>query len=122
MAASQQGDGPSGTGEAAAGLVNAVVGADGLLEKLTLNPRALRSGSQELAEHIVVAVRAAQRHRLSQIDKADGDDSAIDDAGLDALLQRLDDLEAQANVDFMRLTSALDDTLRRIEESNSDGR
>ncbi|MEV6861506.1 hypothetical protein AB0M44_10945 [Streptosporangium subroseum] len=115
----RQDDGPSGTGEAIAGLVSAAVGTDGLLENLVLNPRALRAGSQELAEHIVAAVRAAQQHRLSRIAEAAGDEPAMDDVGLDALMKHLDDLEAQVSVDFTRLTSALDDTLRRIEEGNS---
>ena len=49
--------GPSGSGKS--GMVRAVAGAGGRLESLTVNPRALRLGSEALCEQIVVAVNAA---------------------------------------------------------------
>ncbi|MFE3451988.1 hypothetical protein ACFXJ8_24015 [Nonomuraea sp. NPDC059194] len=104
-----------GAGEAAAGLVSAEVGHDGLLEALHLNPRVLRLGSHDLAEQIVLAVRAAQRDLLDQI--GDGGEEPIAPEGVDpeALMGRLDELELRAEHDFERLTSSLDETLRRLE-------
>ncbi|GLW09963.1 hypothetical protein Misp01_50920 [Microtetraspora sp. NBRC 13810] len=116
MAAQDEPEGPRGTGEAAAGWVSAEVGADGLLEGLRLNPRLLRSSSDELAGHVVSAVRAAQQDRLGKLETAGDEETA---AGVDPaeLMRRLDDLEAQAALDFTRLNAALDETLRRIQES-----
>ncbi|MFG3437972.1 YbaB/EbfC family nucleoid-associated protein [Nonomuraea sp. NPDC047897] len=98
--------------DSADGLVTATLGDDGLLETLRLDPRMLRHGAQDLAEHVVAAVRAAQRHHLSRT--ADAPDTA---SGPDPepLVRRLDEMEVQAVRDFDRLVSALDETLRRIE-------
>ncbi|WP_433253510.1 YbaB/EbfC family nucleoid-associated protein [Streptosporangium sp. CA-135522] len=114
MAATSEGDGPTGTGEAAGGLVSVLVDEDGLLARLRLDPRTMRLGSHELADHIVAAVRTAQRDRLERMDEP----AALAEEGLDAqeFIRRLDDMEAQAAQDFARLTSSLDETLRRLEE------
>lgn len=88
-------------------LVTAEVGEDGLLAAVRINPRAMRLYSEELARHVVEAVRAAQREH---------EQPPRDPPGLDALLHRLDELEAQADRDFDCVNSRLDDTLRRITE------
>jgi hypothetical protein len=88
-------------------LVTAEVGEDGLLTAVRINPRAMRLGSAELAGHVVEAVRAAQREQ---------EQPPRDPPGLGALLQRLDELETQADRDFDLVNSRLDDTLRRIAE------
>ncbi|MEV1244235.1 hypothetical protein AB0L53_36055 [Nonomuraea sp. NPDC052129] len=87
--------------------VTAEVGEDGLLAALHIDPRAMRLGSTELARRVVEVVRAAQRGH---------EQPPRDSPGLDALLQRLDELEAQADRDFDYVNSRLDDTLRRITE------
>ncbi|MEV0195967.1 hypothetical protein [Nonomuraea sp. NPDC050691] len=95
--------------------VVATVGDDGLLEALRLDPRVLRNGSQDLAEQVVAAVRAAQRHHLSRAaDAADTADTAAGPAP-ESLVQRLDQMELQAVHDFDRLVSTLDETVRRLE-------
>jgi hypothetical protein len=48
-----------GVGEAAGGRVTATITSDGRLDKLELDQRAMRLGSQDLAEQIAVAVNAA---------------------------------------------------------------
>ncbi|MCG5220755.1 YbaB/EbfC family nucleoid-associated protein [Streptosporangium sp. KLBMP 9127] len=101
-----------GVGEAAGGLVSAEVGADGLLAVLRLNPRALRLGSEPLAEHIVSAVRTAQRDRLSQVAPDEPPAAGTEPA---ALVGRLDEMEIRANRDFERLTATLEETLRHLD-------
>ncbi|MEU4234123.1 YbaB/EbfC family nucleoid-associated protein [Nonomuraea sp. NPDC026600] len=101
-------------GEAAGGQVSADVGADGLLTALRLDPRALRLGSRELAGQIVVAVRAAQRAHLDRMGESSEEPVALGEHE-QTLARRLDELEVQASRDFDRLTSALDETLRRLE-------
>ncbi|HEX2314105.1 MAG TPA: YbaB/EbfC family nucleoid-associated protein [Thermomonospora sp.] len=49
-----------GEGEAADGLVRAVVDGGGALRSVDLNPRAMRMGSEELGRAVTVAVTAAQ--------------------------------------------------------------
>ncbi|GAA2691959.1 YbaB/EbfC family nucleoid-associated protein [Actinoplanes palleronii] len=46
-------------GESADGQVRAEFGADGRLAAVTLDPRLLRLGTQEIGEHVVAAVNAA---------------------------------------------------------------
>jgi hypothetical protein len=102
-------------GEAADGQVSADVCADGLLTALRLDPRALRLGSQELAGQIVIAVRAAQRAHLDRMGESSEEPAAPGEHEAQTLARRLDELEVQASRDFDRLTSALDETLRRLE-------
>ncbi|MCO5990318.1 hypothetical protein NE235_29815 [Actinoallomurus spadix] len=114
MADSDEVDGdPSGIGEAAHGRVCARVGSDGLLERLDLDPRLLRLRSEELAGHIVSAVRAAQNDRLARGE----DPPAPAPAPLDpeTLVRRLDEMEAQADRGYARLTATLDEMLRRLD-------
>ncbi|WP_101790054.1 hypothetical protein [Nonomuraea indica] len=103
---------PTGSGEAAGGLVRAVVGEDGLLAELRLNARAMRFGSDDLADHVLSAVRAAQQDRLSRIEPP-AEEQSLD---VEEFTRRLDDMENQAARDFARLTASLDEALRRIEE------
>ncbi|MER5425969.1 YbaB/EbfC family nucleoid-associated protein [Streptosporangium roseum] len=114
MTATPEGDELTGTGEAAGGLVGAVVSEDGLLARLRLDARAMRFGSQDLADHIVSAVRAAQQDRLERMDEP----AASPEEGVlpEEFMRRLDDMETQAAHDFTRLTASLDETLRRLEE------
>jgi hypothetical protein len=104
-----------GTGEAAGGRVTAEVGHDGLLEALHLNPHVLRLGSHDLAEKIVIAVRAAQRNLIDQIGDGDEAPGVPEELEPETLMRRLDELEIQAERDFERLTVSLDETLRRLE-------
>ncbi|TDD10400.1 hypothetical protein E1292_07795 [Nonomuraea deserti] len=87
--------------------VTAEVGEDGLLAAVRIDPRAMRLYSAELAGHVVEAVRAAQREH---------EQPPRDSPGLDVVLQRLDELEAQADKDFDYVNSRLDDSLRRYTE------
>ncbi|MGW0805892.1 hypothetical protein [Nonomuraea sp. NPDC002799] len=112
MAPPYKDDSPTGSGEAAGGLVRAVVGEDGLLAELRLNARAMRFSSKDLAEHVLAAVRAAQQDRLSRAEPP-AEEESLDE---EELIRRLDDLELQAARDFAQLTASLDEALRRIEE------
>ncbi|MEV4097905.1 hypothetical protein [Streptosporangium saharense] len=96
--------------------MSADVGADGLLAGLTLNPRALRLNARPLTEHIVSAVRAAQRDRIARLDERAEGETAQDGLDPAELVRRLDEFEAQATRDFDRLTWTLDETLRRLDD------
>ncbi|MGN9842419.1 hypothetical protein ACTMTI_30275 [Nonomuraea sp. H19] len=114
MRAAPEDDPPTGAGETAGGLVGAVVGEDGLLARLRLDPRAMRFGSHELADYILGAVRAAQQDRLKRV----GEPAPPPEESLDTeeLIRRVNDMEAQAASDFARLTSSLEEMLRRLDE------
>lgn len=114
MATAPQDDEPIGEAEAAGGLVRAVVGGDGLLAGVRLDARAMRFASQDLAEHIVSAVRAAQQDRLRRV--GDPPEPSEEGADMEEFLRRLDAMEEQAAHDFGRLTASLDETLRRLYE------
>ncbi|MER6943206.1 hypothetical protein ABT294_04205 [Nonomuraea sp. NPDC000554] len=114
MPATPEDEVPTGAGEAAGGLVGAVVGEDGLLAGLRLDARAMRFASEDLADHIVSAVRAAQQDRLQRVgEPATSPEEGVD---LEEFTRRLDGMEAQAAHDFARLTASLDETLRRLDE------
>lgn len=102
-----------GFGEAGRGLVGATVGADGLLERVRIAPRALRLDSQELEEQVLAAVRAAQQDRLAR-----GGEPADDlppDLAPETMAKRLDEFEAEALGRFSQMNASLDDLLRRLE-------
>ncbi|MEV4093264.1 YbaB/EbfC family nucleoid-associated protein [Streptosporangium saharense] len=99
----------TGEGESAGGLVRATAGGAGTLDSLRLDPRALRAGSQELAEQIVEAVNAA----LSDLRSRAGVAPPVPGVtGLEAELERLQE-EALTRLDAF--TGAIGDVLARIE-------
>ncbi|MFI6297764.1 YbaB/EbfC family nucleoid-associated protein [Nonomuraea sp. NPDC050790] len=55
-----------GTGEDDRGYVRATVASDGLVTKVTLDPRAVKSGSGALSEQILLAVSRAQQNAQLQ--------------------------------------------------------
>jgi hypothetical protein len=102
--------------EAARDGIRARLDANGLLERLDLNPRVLRLGSDELAGRIVQAVRTAQEDWLAKGNRPGADASPIPE-GLDqkTLMRRLEEMEAQADRGYARLTATLEETLRRMD-------
>jgi DNA-binding protein YbaB len=107
---------PRGVGEAACGLVSAEVGADGLLADLRLNPRALRLGSAALAEDIVSAVRAAQEDLRGRTDESAGPPALPEGLDPSVLVRRLEEVETQADLGFLRFSTVLDEALRRLDD------
>jgi DNA-binding protein YbaB len=108
-----EGEDLRGFGEAARGLVGATVGADGLLENVRIAPRALRLDSQELAEQVLAAVRAAQQDQLARAgEPADDLPPAL---APETMAKRLDAFEAEALDRFSRMNTSLDELLRRLE-------
>ncbi|WP_433215378.1 YbaB/EbfC family nucleoid-associated protein [Dactylosporangium sp. CS-047395] len=59
----------AGTGEAANGLIRARVDSEAGLSGLVIDPRALRQGSETLAEQVIAAVGAANADLRAQIDE-----------------------------------------------------
>ncbi|GGP10710.1 YbaB/EbfC family nucleoid-associated protein [Nonomuraea glycinis] len=57
-----------GTGRGDGGHVHAAVAADGRVLKVAIEPRAVREGSEALADEIVLTVRRAQQDALRQVD------------------------------------------------------
>jgi DNA-binding protein YbaB len=98
-----------GEGSAADGRVTARVVAGGRLEELTVDPRLMRSGSEELCAQIVVAVNAAMddlRARTSEEDPA-----AMDPAALAGLLENL---QAESARQMSRFTQGVAETVAKI--------
>jgi DNA-binding protein YbaB len=58
---------------AAEGRVSVVVGSGGRLKSLTIDPRAMRLGSEELAEAILIAVNGAQEALAQRTQETVGD-------------------------------------------------
>ncbi|SEH00958.1 YbaB/EbfC DNA-binding family protein [Nonomuraea solani] len=104
-----------GFGEAARGLVGATVGADGLLERVRIAPRALRLDSQELEEQVLAAVRAAQQDRLARAGEPAPADEVPPALAPDTMAKRLDEFEAEALGRFSQMNASLDELLRRLE-------
>ncbi len=103
--------------------MSAVVGADGLLERLRLSPRTTRLDGATLADQIVAVVRAAQQDRLNRVDdigdEAAGEGTDNDSADFDVqeLILRVEELEFRAYGDLSRMNAVLDETLRRLDDA-----
>ena len=103
-----------GEGEAADGQVRAVAGAGGRLESLTVNPRALRLGSEALCEQIVVAVNAA----LDDLrDRVEGQAVAAGAADPAALAEQLRNLHTESARQMERFTQGVRDALDQISRA-----
>jgi YbaB/EbfC DNA-binding family protein len=90
---------PTGRGASANDSVRVTIGADGLVDTVTIDPRAFRKGSEVVAELTREAIREAQRDwfgRLAEHDPAPGAE--------DRLRTRLEEIQA--------------DYSRRMEEIN----
>ncbi len=70
--------GVTGEGEAADGMIKATVDGSGGLTGVTIAPRAMRRGSEAVAEEIVTAVRAAQEDAQSKVQELMGKKVGID--------------------------------------------
>lgn len=103
-----------GEGEAADGQVQAVAVAGGRLESLTVNPRAMRMGSEALCEQIVAAVNAAlddlRGKAAAQAVAAGGVDPA-------ALAEQMRDLHTESVRQMDMFTQGIRDALDRISRS-----
>ncbi|MEV8630307.1 YbaB/EbfC family nucleoid-associated protein [Streptosporangium sp. NPDC051023] len=100
-----------GEGESAGGLVGATAGGVGTLESLRIDPRALRAGSQELAEQIVEAVNAA----LLDLRTRAGVEPSVPAQGPAELAGELEKLQEEALDRFGAFTDTIGDVLARIE-------
>ncbi|MEV6982924.1 YbaB/EbfC family nucleoid-associated protein [Sphaerisporangium sp. NPDC051017] len=84
-----------GVGEAADGLVGAVVDGGGQIQEVTLDPRAMRLDSRSIAEAVTEAVRAAQQDARRRNDAllrdAMGGELAFDPQNLDGVQSWLED-------------------------------
>ncbi|GAA2412209.1 hypothetical protein GCM10010404_82680 [Nonomuraea africana] len=81
----------SGEGEAAEGRVRAVVESDGTLRELRFDPRAMRLGSEELAQAATEAVRLAQRAVRERVEESVRGLAALPD-DLEAAGRQLDEV------------------------------
>lgn len=103
--------------------MSAVVGADGLLERLRLSPRTTRLDGATLADQIVAVVRAAQQDRLNRVDDTgdedarEGADNGSADFDVQELILRVEELEFRAYGDLSRLNAVLDETLQRLDDA-----
>ncbi|MGV9772961.1 YbaB/EbfC family nucleoid-associated protein [Streptosporangium sp. NPDC003464] len=101
-----------GSGQAADGQVSAVVGPDGRLCELNLNPRVMRMASEDLAGEILTAVNAALddlRAGLPGLDAV----TAVDPA---ALAESLDGVHDDVVRRLEEFASGIELTVRRLEE------
>lgn len=90
-------DSITGKGKSRSGMVEAVVDNGGRLDRIELEPRAMRLSSAELSEEIVEAVRAAQDSAQRQgeelLAQAMGGDAARFPLDLDALQRQTKDIQ-----------------------------
>ena len=83
------------------------------LERVTIDPRALRLGTEALGEYIVDAVNAALDDMRSQA-AASSDALTVDPA---ELARSLDDLQSQSIRSMSAISQALSDAVLRIQQS-----
>lgn len=115
MASPGDDDGFRGVGEAADGLVKAFVADDGLLEGLSIGARAMRLAPEVMARHVVTAIRQAQEDRRGQLAEKKAEEEAKAVALAEALDARLDEFESRHDREFPQITTALYETVRKLE-------
>jgi DNA-binding protein YbaB len=104
------GEPAEGVGEAADGKVRVTAGPGGLLKSVELDPRALRLGSEELAEQVMAAVNAALTDLRSAAAGAAAA-QAVDPAGLANALHELQDRSVRQ---MEMISQAFNDALSRL--------
>ena len=108
-AAGGDGERVHGAGSAADGKITAKVAAGGRLEELTVDPRLLRSGSDELCAQIKIAVNAAMddlRTHAAQASPATMDPAAL--AGM------LEELQTESVRQMGQFTQGVAETVAKI--------
>jgi hypothetical protein len=105
-----------GEGTAADGKISVQVISGGHVEELTVDPRLMRLGSQELCAQIVVAVNAAMDDLRSQT--AQAGPSVMDPA---ALAEALEGLQTESVRQMSRFTEGVAETVAKINAAASGG-
>jgi DNA-binding protein YbaB len=98
-----------GEGSAADGKITARVVSGGHLEALSVDPRLMRSGSQELCAQIIVAVNAALDDLRTQASATAP--TVMDPAALAGVLE---DLQAESAQQLGRFTQGIAETVAKI--------
>ncbi len=105
-----------GEGSAADGRVTAAVASGGHLESLTVDPRLLRSGSEEVCAQIMVAVNAAMDDLKTRT--AEASPAVMDPA---ALAETLEGLQTESMRQMSRFTEGIAETVAKINGAASGG-
>lgn len=101
-----------GQGDAADGLVRAVVSAGGLVESITVDPRLLRDGLEVLCGQIVVAVNAAFADLRAQTPA-----QTAPEVDVEALSANLASLQDQSVRQMAMISQALGDVVARMRQA-----
>lgn len=101
-----------GNGQAADGQVSVLVGPDGRLAELNLNPRVMRMASEDLAREILTAVNAALDDLRAGIPGLDP--AAVMDPR--KLTESLEDVHADVTRRLDEFASGIELAVRRLEE------
>jgi DNA-binding protein YbaB len=102
-----------GRGSAADGRIIVVAGAGGEITSIELDPRVMRMGSQDLAEHLVEAVNQALRELRAQAATADVSIAP------EILEQRLAEVQDQGLRQMAMFTEGLQEVIARLGQRAS---
>ncbi|WP_245974297.1 YbaB/EbfC family nucleoid-associated protein [Thermomonospora umbrina] len=102
-----------GFGEAADGRIRVTAGQGGEIKGIELDPRVMRMASEELAEHLTVAVNAALTDLRS---RATTSDTPIDPS---VLADRLQEVQDQGLRQMGLFAQGLEDAMARFKEAGS---
>jgi DNA-binding protein YbaB len=105
-----------GAGSAADGKITAKVAAGGHLDELTVDPRLLRSGADELCAQIMVAVNAAVDDLRAQT--AQAAPATMDPAELAGIIE---DLQAESVRQMNQITQGVAETVSKINAAAAGG-
>ncbi|MEU0565506.1 YbaB/EbfC family nucleoid-associated protein [Nonomuraea sp. NPDC005983] len=109
----------TGTGESADQQVRALVDNAGGIQRITIDPRAMRMGSEELADHVTAAVRAAQadaqRQGEEMLANALGSDAARFPLDMDALQRQVNDIQESFSMSIENSLASIDRLTRRSD-------
>lgn len=103
----------TGNGSAADGKITAKVVAGGRLEELTVDPRLMRQGSEEMCAQIMVAVNAALDELRANT--AQAAPAAMDPA---ALADMMADLQTESVQQMNRFTQGIAETVAKISQAS----
>lgn len=104
-----------GEGEAADGQIRVTASVGGMIEKVELDPRALRAGSEELGEQIAEAVNAALKDLQAKASASAA--TAMGEFDPQQLSEQLMNLQEQSVRQMSAFTAGMDEMLDRIRRA-----
>ncbi|WP_026932261.1 YbaB/EbfC family nucleoid-associated protein [Glycomyces tenuis] len=97
------------TGESAKGLIGVTLGVDGRVDKIRVDPKAFKEGSDFIAEHVLLAANDALNQRAAMV----GTDEPVPDLG--AVDKSLTEIQESSLARFQAMEASITQVLGKLQ-------